>query len=160
MKKLLIALTTYFLLFSFFIIYKINIIEAEITKEKINNSVHETLDISEKDYYNDRLLNDETYEDVINKYDDYYLYFHQDKCNYCLETNVEIDNKLIDYKTNVFFLTPIESMNVFKTLKIESTPTLIYVKNGEKQVYRGSEEISKYLDNLPVIPKLSKPTYE
>lgn len=138
---LIVIFITYFLFITIFLATKINKIENYLVPNTTNNK----LNIIEKTYYKDNLLTDDTYNDYIND-DEYILYFHQENCNYCLETNVLIDSLVENNKIKIYFLTPDLAHNVFTSNNIESTPTIKYVKDGYEETYVGSKEIEEFIN--------------
>lgn len=145
MKRLKNIILIYFVVFSIFITYKISIIEAQIINIDSNQNINNTLDISTMNYYNDLSITDDNYKDVINK-GEYMLYFHQEKCDYCFESNVLID-KYITAGNEIYLLTPNNAHELFNNYEVESTPTLIIVENNNvvKKIV-GSDNVNDYIE--------------
>lgn len=87
------------------------------------------------------------------------LYFHQDDCPYCMETNEYIvmyfatgdENKenLVSESIPIYFITPESSSSLFDNFAIESTPTLLELEDGEvKSMAQGSDESIAMLKNI------------
>ena len=145
MKRLKNIVLIYFVIFSIFITYKINSIEAQIINIDSYQNTKNTLDISTMNYYNELSITDDNYKDVINS-KNYMLYFHQEKCDYCFESNVLID-KYITAGNEIYLLTPNNAYELFNNYEVESTPTLIVFENNkvvEKIV--GSDNVNDYIE--------------
>lgn len=148
MKKTKVVIITYFVLVSLFISYKTINIEAQLSNNTVNYESNNGLDISTKDYYSQLIVSDDNYKEIIENSNDYLLYFHQDECEYCYESNVIIDEYITNKKGKIFFITPQSSIALFKDNNIESTPTLIEVKNNiQTQKIIGSDNIIEFIKN-------------
>lgn len=133
-----IIITCYFICFSIYATINLNSIN-----EKLNNTnIDYKLDIKEKEYYNSHLLNN---INEINDLNEYILYFHQDNCEYCLKTNVLMDKLITSTNTNIYLLTPERYKDIFDEKQIESTPTLIYIKNNIEKKYVGLLEVEEFI---------------
>ena len=126
------------------IISSINEPKEEILKQE---EIKETLDIEKTDYYEKyNISNIELSNDV-----NYLLYFHQQNCGGCLDTNKVIDKYITLGYENViplYFVSLNELPDLFDEYNIEETPTLFYSNDGEAVYYTGLEEIKPFLDKI------------
>lgn len=103
------------------------------------------IDISNYTFYDDYVLYDGTI--LENLGDDYFLYFHQDGCEACMEANAYVlsyynitvskESKEYIYDSKpIYFVTPNTSNELFDKFNVDSTPTLIRM-NKDIEIERG-----------------------
>lgn len=124
-------------------------------RSALGSTVYNNLTITDDIYIEIGLQN---YLKELNDGNDYYIYFHSETCEHCLEANLYItsyynvpvddseDSEFVFDLYPVFFATTEEAPNLFTTFNVESTPTLIHFVNGEQtETVVGAEDISDLL---------------
>lgn len=131
---------------SYYIINDLNTIK----KDKEISEYHLIYDISvsKQEYYDNYLLTDGNYESLVENQNEYYIYFHQEGCSACRDTDPIINEYVISdkqAKKTLYFAIPELDEELFKTFEIESTPSLVIFKNGSSKLITGYDNIKNEL---------------
>ena len=109
-------------------------------------------DLTKYTFYKDYVLYENTVLDNLG--DDYFIYFHQEDCEYCRVANNYVlayynvpagkdSEEYIFDKKPVYFVTPDTANDLFNQFNIESTPTMVRM-NKSKEIKRavGTDEVN------------------
>lgn len=136
--------------------------ESTNTESSTGNEVH--INQIMQDDYTKHLLNDS----VTPVEEEYFIYFHSESCGYCLsygnqyvvsywampteELTEDVKQEDINYiydQIPVYFAEPEISDSYFSKYQIESTPSIIRIKNGKVEAKgEGYEEVYNLLDEV------------
>lgn len=110
--------------------------------------------INEQIYYQNQLINQENYHSFVDSMDQYILYFHQDACTGCANTDKVIHTFVVSGYGNrqgeypVLFVEYHKYKELFDSFSIKDTPSIVYVKNNKKETYTGVADVTAFMQQL------------
>ena len=131
-------------------VYLLKDIESIKQANQESNNYHLIYDISisKQEYYDNYLFTDGNHESLVENLNEYYIYFHQEGCSACHDADPIINEYVISDKQKqvpIFFAIPGLDKGLFEEYNIESTPSLVIIKNNTSRLINDYNDIKNEL---------------